>query len=150
MRRDARQKAEVGHVIRFVDHGDLDRVEADQALLHQVLEPARAGHDDVDAGSERGDLPGLRDAAEDRGDASGRRRPPAVPASRVIWVASSRVGASTKPDGREARRLPAESLLANGIEKASVFPLPVLPRPRTSRPARRIGQGLDLNRERHL
>ena len=48
---DAGQEAEVGHVIGFVDHGDLDGVEADQALLHQVLEPARAGDDDVDAGS---------------------------------------------------------------------------------------------------
>lgn len=35
--RDAGQKTEIGHVIRLVDHGDLDRVEADQTLLHQVL-----------------------------------------------------------------------------------------------------------------
>ena len=54
--RDTGQEAEVGHVVGLVEHGDLDGVEADQALLHQVFEPARAGHDDVDAGFERGDL----------------------------------------------------------------------------------------------
>ena len=32
---DAGKKAKIGHVIGFVDHRDLDRVEADQALLHQ-------------------------------------------------------------------------------------------------------------------
>lgn len=71
--RDAGQKTEIGHVIRLVDHGDLDRVEADQTLLHQVLEPAGAGDDDVDAGFERGHLAGLRDAAEDRGDPQATR-----------------------------------------------------------------------------
>lgn len=71
--RDAGQKTEIGHVIRLVDHGDLDRVEADQTLLHQVLEAAGAGDDDVDAGFERGHLTGLRDAAEDRGDPQATR-----------------------------------------------------------------------------
>ena len=50
------------------------------------------------------------------------------------------MGASTRPDGRDGRRLRWESLLANGIEKASVLPLPVLPRPRTSRPSRVSGR----------
>ena len=53
----------------------------------------------------------------------------------MIWVASSRVGANTRPDGRDGRRRCPASLLTNGIEKASVFPLPVLPRPSTSFPA---------------
>jgi len=39
---DAGKEAEIGHVIGFVDHRDLDRVEADQALLHQVFEPANS------------------------------------------------------------------------------------------------------------
>ena len=64
---DAGQEAEVGHVVGLVEHGDLDGVEGDEALLHQVLEAAGAGDDDVDAGLERGDLAVLRDAAEDRG-----------------------------------------------------------------------------------
>ena len=66
----------------------------------------------------------------------------------MIWVASSRVGASTRPDGRDGRRLLPESLLTNGIAKASVFPLPVLPRPSTSRPARVSGRVSHLDRER--
>src|ERR1700752_2996939 len=45
---DAGKETEIGHVIGFVDHRDLDRVEADQPLLHQVFEPAGAGHDNVD------------------------------------------------------------------------------------------------------
>ncbi len=65
---DAGQKAEVSHVIGLVDDGDLDRVEADDALPHQVFEPARAGDDDVDAGTQRRHLTVLRDAAEDGGD----------------------------------------------------------------------------------
>ena len=65
---DAGQEAEVGHVIGLVDDGDLDRVEADDALPHQVFQPARAGHDDVDAGPQRRHLTALRYTAEDRGD----------------------------------------------------------------------------------
>ncbi len=53
----------------------------------------------------------------------------------AICVASSRVGASTSPVGLPGRRFPASSRLTSGIEKASVLPLPVLPRPNTSRPA---------------
>src|ERR1700738_93865 len=57
--RDTGKKPEVGHVIGFVDDGDLDRVEADQALLHQIFKPAGAGHHDVDAGFEGSNLAGL-------------------------------------------------------------------------------------------
>nr|RZI34941.1 hypothetical protein BJQ95_02686 [Cryobacterium sp. SO1] len=61
------QEAQVGHVVGLVEHGDLDGVEVHEALLHEVFETAGAGHDDVDAGLERGDLAVLRDAAEDGG-----------------------------------------------------------------------------------
>lgn len=126
-------------MIRLVDHRDLDRVEADQSLLHQVLEPTRARHHDVDAGSQCGHLSGLGNAAEDRRDpqlVGGRQR-----LQRRGYLGGQLTsGASTKPDGRDARRWCAESRLTNGIENASVFPLPVLPRPRTSRPARVSGR----------
>ena len=56
----------------------------------------------------------------------------------VIWVASSRVGASTSASGRPARRCPPASLPPRretiGIANARVLPEPVLPRPSTSRP----------------
>ena len=51
MRVTTGQEAEVGHVVGLVEHGDLDRVEVDVALLHEVFEAAGAGHDDVDAGA---------------------------------------------------------------------------------------------------
>ena len=63
---DDREEPQVGHVIGLVDDGDLDRVELDEALLHEVFEAARAGDDDVDAVFERRDLAVLADAAEDR------------------------------------------------------------------------------------
>ena len=47
--RDDGQEAQVGHVVGLVEHGDLDGVEGDEALLHQVFEAAGAGDDDVDA-----------------------------------------------------------------------------------------------------
>lgn len=71
----------------------------------------------------------------------------------VIWLASSRVGASTRPLGRAERRLASASRLTRGSENARVLPLPVLPRPSTSRPARLsgnvaawIGKGLSMPR----
>ena len=62
------QEAEVGHVVSLVQHGDLDAVEVHHSLFHQVLEPARAGHHDVDTRAQRAHLTALRHAAEDRGD----------------------------------------------------------------------------------
>ena len=59
------QEAEVGHVVGLVEHGDLDVVEGAVSLADQVLEPARAGDDDVDALAEGRDLRVLADAAED-------------------------------------------------------------------------------------
>ena len=62
----AGEEAEVGHVVGLVEDGDLDGIEDDVALLHEVLEAARAGDDDVDAGAQAGDLGVLADATEDR------------------------------------------------------------------------------------
>lgn len=71
---DAGQKAEIGHVVRLVDHGDPHRLQGDQTLSHQILEPAGAGHHDVHSGLQRGHLAVLRDAAEDRTDPQASRR----------------------------------------------------------------------------
>ncbi|KJL44758.1 hypothetical protein RR49_00123 [Microbacterium ginsengisoli] len=70
---DARQEAEVGHVVGLVEHSDLDGVEGHDTLLHEVFESARAGDDDVDAGTHGLLLRALADATEDRGDAQTRR-----------------------------------------------------------------------------
>ena len=49
IRRTDGQEAEVGHVVGLVEDGDLDVVEGAVTLADQVLEPAGAGDDDVDA-----------------------------------------------------------------------------------------------------
>ena len=68
------QEAEVGHVVGLVEHGDLDGAEVAVTLLDEVLEPARAGHHDVDAAAQPLHLRVLADAAEDGagGQAGGR------------------------------------------------------------------------------
>src|SRR6201996_9668863 len=57
----------------------------------------------------------------------------------VTWVASSRVGTSTRPRGRPGRVDPPARRLTRGREKPRVLPEPVLARPRMSRPARAYG-----------
>ena len=66
--RDAREEAEVGHVVGLIEHAHLDPVEPHDLLLHEVFETAGAGHDDVDARAKRLLLRTLADAAEDGGD----------------------------------------------------------------------------------
>ena len=53
------EETEVGHVVRLVEHGDLNRLKGEQLLTHQVFEPAGAGDDNVDAGAQCLFLPGL-------------------------------------------------------------------------------------------
>ena len=52
-------------MVGLVQHGDLDVTKAAVALADEVLEPAGAGDDDVDAGAQAADLRVLADAAED-------------------------------------------------------------------------------------
>ena len=135
---DAGQEAEVGHVVGLVEHGDLDRVEGHELLLHEVFEPARAGDDDVDAGLEGGDLAVLGDAAEDRGGLQAVRLGERLEhgldlggelAGRGEHEAERAAGTAGPPASWAPRRATI------GIANARVLPEPVLPRPRTSRPA---------------
>ena len=103
-RRTDGQEAEVGHVVGLVEHGDLDRAEVAVTLADQVLEPAGAGDDDVDAAAEAGDLRVLADAAED-----GDRvvRPAACAASgceRGLDLADELTGRRQDQRARAARR----------------------------------------------
>ena len=63
----AGQEAHVGHVVGLVQHGDLDLVQPAVVLADQVLQAARAGDDDVDAGLHGSDLVAEADAAVDDG-----------------------------------------------------------------------------------
>ncbi len=62
---DGGEKAEIGHVVGLVQHGDRDRVQPDVGLTDQVFEAAGCGHHDVGAAPQLGDLLGLADSAED-------------------------------------------------------------------------------------
>ena len=64
---DLGQEAHVGHAIGLVDHDQVDLVEAHVAALHQVGEAARAGHGDVDAVAQGGELLAEADAAVEGG-----------------------------------------------------------------------------------
>ncbi len=66
---DGRHEAEVGHVVGLVQHDDLDPGEVGRALIHQVDQPARGGHDDVDAALERLELRAVRHPAGDQSEA---------------------------------------------------------------------------------
>ena len=138
---DAGQEAEVGHVVGLVEDGDLDGAEVAVALLDQVLEPAGAGDDDVEAAGER-----LRPAGSGRrrrrssssscrgrGPAGRRRRRPGWPAR------GSAPGSASAAAWAAACCREAASRATSGRLKARVLPEPVRPRPSTSRPARLSG-----------
>ncbi len=148
--RDDGQEAEVGHVVGLVEHGDLNRVEVHEALLHEVLEAAGARHDDVDAGLERLDLAALRDATEDgrrveavrlgergerRGDLggqlAGRGEDEAERATRAA-LAAGELAAEARDHGQREREGLAGAGLAAAEDVAS---------------GERVGQGVDLDGE---
>jgi hypothetical protein len=64
-----RQEPQVGHMIRFVEHGDLDVAEVAVVLPDEIGEAPRAGNDDIGAVAQGGHLRILRGATEDGGDA---------------------------------------------------------------------------------
>ena len=89
-------------MVGLVEHGDLDVVEAAVALADEVLEPAGAGDEDVDAVAQRGDLRVLPDAAEDDGACAGRAACASGVTVAATWLASSRVG--SEHEGARAAR----------------------------------------------
>ena len=138
-------------MVGLVEHGDLDRVEVQVALLHEVFEAAGGGHDDVDAGAERGDLAGLVDAAEDRRDREvvGRRE-------RLERLHDLR-GELARRSEHEAER-PARAALAAGERRAEACHHGQRERDGLARAGlaaaehvasgERVGQRVDLDRER--
>ncbi|OUD94761.1 hypothetical protein CMMCAS05_03410 [Clavibacter michiganensis subsp. michiganensis] len=129
--RDDGQEAQVGHVVGLVEHGDLHGVEVHEALLHEVLEAAGAGHDHVDAGLEGRDLALLRDAAEDRrggevvglgqrrhgrgdlrGELAGRREDQAERAARTTTAAGEPAAEARDHRDGERQRLAGARLAA--------------------------------------
>jgi hypothetical protein len=133
-----------------IEHRDLDRVEVHEALLHEVLEAAGAGHDDVDAGLERGNLAALRHAAEDGGrveavglgqrgercgdlggQLAGGGEDEAERAARAT-LAAGELAAEAGDHGQRER----EGLAGAGLAAAEHVA-----------PAQGVGQGVDLDRE---
>ena len=66
---DCGHEAHVGHAVSLVEDDVVDGAEVDETLLDEVLEAARAGHEDVDAFAERSDLGPVADASVDDADA---------------------------------------------------------------------------------
>ena len=63
---DRRQEAQVGHVIRLVEHRDLDAAQVGDPLVHQIDQPPGRRDHDVDTTGERQDLRRVRHAAGDQ------------------------------------------------------------------------------------
>ncbi len=146
--RHAGKEAEIGHVVGLVEHGDLHRVECDELLPHQVLEPARAGDHDVHAAAQRVDLTVLRDPAEDgghpqpgdprkgfddrgdlRGQLAGRGQHQSTRAARGAGGAAGQ--ARGERDGERQRLATARAAAAEHVTAGQ-----------------RVGQRVDLDRER--
>ncbi len=62
---DVADEAHVEHPIRFIQHQDLDAIQADRPLLHQVHQAARRGHQHIGASLQPGDLGIDLDPAKD-------------------------------------------------------------------------------------
>ena len=132
------KEAEVGHVVRFVDHADLDVTQVTVALLDQVGQAPRAGDDDVGPAAQRGHLRMLGDAAEDGGDTEAHRARQWH--ENGLDLAGQLTGRHQhQPAWAACHSVPPASLAASGRENPSVLPDPVRPRPRMSRPSRASG-----------
>jgi hypothetical protein len=147
---DRGQEAEVGHVVGFVDHGDLDPAEPAGAAFHQVDEPARGGHHQVRV-ADAVDLAPDRDAAVDR-----RGVHAYAPAERREYVGDllgqfpgrhqdQRAGRLLLPR-RVGGRQPGEQRQAEGERLAR----PGLRPAENAASGQRVGQRPGLDRERFL
>ena len=136
---DGRVEAEVAEVVRLVEDGHLDVVEEEVPVLEQVLQAAGGRHDQVGALPELSRLLLVRRAAVDRGEL----RPTAAASGwseRATWLASSRVGTTTRARGWHGRDLRPDRRDRIGSPKARVLPEPVRARPSTSQPATASGR----------
>ena len=64
-----RKKTHVEHSIGLVEHEKLDARKVGYSLIHQIDQPPRRGHDQIDTGTQRLDLRTFAHAAENRGHA---------------------------------------------------------------------------------
>ena len=138
-------------MVGLVEHGDLDGVETDEILLHEVFEATGAGDDDVDSGLESLNLAVLRDTTEDRGHAQvvcggqrfegcgdlggelTRRCEHQAERSTRTTLSSGQFAGEAGDHGDGER----EGLAASGLSAAQYVA------PRES-----VGEGVDLDRER--
>ena len=124
-----------------------------EALLHEVFEAAGAGDDDVDAGAQRRRPGGFwltppKIVVVLQAVRGGER----LRVTAAICVASSRVGASTRPSGRPGRRRAAGERRPRratmGSANAMVLPRAGLAAAEHVAAGEGVGQGVDLDRER--
>ena len=102
---DVREEAHVEHAVGLVQDENLDGVQADVALLHEVEQPSGRGHQDVEPAVQGLDLGKLADAAENNG--VGEAQVAAVGGGALIDLRRQFAGRRQDEDARAAaRRLP--------------------------------------------
>ena len=149
--RDDGQETEVGHVVCFVEHCHLDRVQLHEALFHEVFEAAGAGHDDIDARFEGCDLALLRNSTEDGGDVETVR-------SRERLHGGGNLGGELAGGCQYQSEWPARAALTTGELAAEAgdhgdgegegLARACLPAAEHVFAGQRVGQGVELNGER--
>ncbi len=119
-------EAHVQHAVGLVEDQDFDAAKIDEALLHEIQQPAGRGDEDIDAGFQRPDLRMLPDAAVDD-----RRPQPGVAAvgPEALVDLDRQLARGGKDQRRGVRRAAgAVAVLSRciaGRAKAAVLPVPV-------------------------
>ena len=99
---DVREEAHVEHAVGFVQDEYFDRVQAGMALLHEVEQPPRRGHQDVEPAVQGLDLGKLADAAEN--DGMGEAQVAAVGGGAGVDLRRQFAGRRQDEDARAAAR----------------------------------------------
>ncbi len=143
---DVREETHVQHAVGLVEHEDFDRVQAGQALLHQVEQPPRRRHQDVEAAVQRLHLRELADAAED--DGVGEAQVAAVGGGAVVDLrrqfAGRRQDQDARPLGRR-RALVQGQVLQDGQDEGRGLAGAGLGAAEQVAAVEQVGDGLDLD-----
>jgi hypothetical protein len=133
-------EAHVEHLVGLIQHQRLKLRQVAEALVDQVQQPPRRGHDDVDTGLERIDLVELADAAEDRRHAGPQMAAEALEAVGDLGDQFARGRQDQDAGTALGRRARIRARrCSSGSAKAAVLPVPVWAMPSRSRPSSSIG-----------
>ena len=142
-------EAHVEHPVGLVEHEMLDVTEIDVALLFQVKQTTRRGHEDVDAAAQRIDLWPLSDTAED--DAVTKTKRAAVGLDAVTNLRSkfARRREDEGSNGAPSLDVLRRKMVKDGEGKRRRFPCPRLCHSEHVSALKKGGNGLGLNGRGH-